>query len=149
MQEQTQISERRACQLVGLSRTVLHYSPKRQPENDQLKTRLAELAAERRHFGYRRLHALVRREGFVANRKKVYRLHSAAKLAVHRRRKRKGVAVEREAQALPSRPNEVWSMDFVSDALANGRCMKILTIVDDFSKESVDLVADFGISSHS
>lgn len=58
-------------------------------------------------FGYRRLHALVRREGFVANHKKVYRLYSAAELAVRRRRKRKGVAVEREALALPSRPNEV------------------------------------------
>lgn len=148
MQEQTKISERRACQLVGLSRTVLHYTPKAQPGNERLKTRLVELAAERRRFGYRRLHALVRREGFVANHKKVYRLYSAAELAVRRRRKRKGVAVEREALALPNRPNEVWSMDFVSDALANGRRIKILTIVDDFSKESVDLVADFGISGH-
>lgn len=91
---------------------------------------------------------LLRREGFVANGKKVYRLYSAAELVVRHRRKRKGVPVEREALALPDRPNEVWPMHFVSDALANGRRIKILTILDDFGKESVDLLADFGILGH-
>lgn len=148
MQEATQISERRACQLVGLSRTVLHYEPQPEPENEQLQARLVELAGERRRFGYRRLHVLVRREGVRANHKRVYRLYSEAGLAVRRRKRRHGVAIERQALELPSGPNEVWSMDFVSDALASGRRIKVLTIVDDFSKESVDLVADFGISGH-
>jgi len=67
MKESTKISERRACQLVGLSRTVLHYASKAQPENEQLQARLVELAGERRRFGYRRLHALVRREGISVN----------------------------------------------------------------------------------
>jgi len=146
MQEKTPISERRACQLVGLSRTVLHYEPKQQPENEQLKARLVELAGERRRFGYRRLHALLRREGVQANHKRVYRLYGDAGLAVKQRRKRSGVAVEREALELPSGPNQVWSMDFVSDALADGRRIKILTVVDDFTKEAVDLAVDFGIS---
>lgn len=70
MREATAISERRACQLVGLSRTVLHYVSKAQPENEQLQARLVELAGERRRFGYRRLHALVRREGVRANHKR-------------------------------------------------------------------------------
>jgi len=148
MQEKTKISERRACLLVGLSRTVLHYQSKAQPENEQLQSRMVELAGERRRFGYRRLHALLRREGVEANHKRVFRLYQDAGLAVKRRRKRHGVAVEREPLALPSRPNEVWSMDFVSDALANGRRIKVLTIVDDFTKESVDLVAEHGISGH-
>lgn len=148
MREQTAISERRACQLVGLSRTVLHYEAKVEPANEQLRSRLVELAGERRRFGYRRLHALVRREGVHANHKRIYRLYSDAGLAVRRRKRRHGVAIERQALELPSGPNEVWSMDFVSDALANGRRIKVLTIVDDFSKESVDLVADFGISGH-
>ena len=146
MRESTTISERRACLLVGLSRTVLHYESKVQPENEQLQARLVELAGERRRFGYRRLHALVRREGIQANHKRIYRLYSDAGLSVRRRKKRHGVAVERQALELPSSPNQVWSMDFVSDALANGRRIKVLTIVDDFSKEVVDLVADFGIS---
>ena len=146
MQESTKISERRACQLVGLSRTVLHYASKAQPENEQLQARLVELAGERRRFGYRRLHALVRREGVSVNHKRLYRLYSDAGLTVRRRKRRHGVAVERQALALPSGPNDVWSMDFVSDALASGRRIKVLTIVDDFSKESVDLAVDFGIS---
>lgn len=146
MREQTSISIRRACLLVGLSRTVLNYKPKNQPVNEHIQARLMTLAAERRRFGYRRLHALVRREGIVANHKRIYRLYTEAGLAVKRRKKRHGVAVERQALTLPSGPNQVWSMDFVSDALANGRRIKVLTIVDDFSKESIDLVADFGIS---
>ena len=146
MREMTEISERRACLLVGLSRTVLHYQSKAQPENEQLQVRLVELAGERRRFGYRRLHSLLRREGIDANHKRIFRLYQGAGLAVKRRRKRHGVAVEREQLALPSQPNQVWSMDFVSDALANGRRIKVLTIVDDFTKEAVDLVADHGIS---
>ena len=148
MQKSTTISERRACQLVGLSRTVLHYASKAQPENEQLQARLIELAGERRRFGYRRLHALVRREGVSVNHKRLYRLYSDAGLTVRRRKRRHGVAVERQALELPSGPNEVWSMDFVSDSLASGRRIKVLTIIDDFSKESVNLAIDFGISGH-
>lgn len=146
MQEKTEISERRACLLVGLSRTVLHYQSKAQPENEQLQARMVELAGERRRFGYRRLHALLKREGVDANHKRIFRLYQDAGLAVKRRRKRHGVAVEREQLALPCEPNQVWSMDFVSDALSNGRRIKVLTIVDDFTKEAIDLVADHGIS---
>ncbi len=146
MLKQTNISERRACLLVEISRTVLHYAPKVRLENEQLQGRMVELASERRRFGYRRIHALLRREGIEVNHKRIFRLYQAAGLAVKRRRKRCSVAVEREPLALPSRPNEVWSMDFISDALANGRRIKVLTIVDDFTKESVDLVAEHGIS---
>ena len=148
MWESTTISERRACLLVGLSRAVLHYESKVQPENEQLQARLVELAGERRRFGYRRLHALVRREGVQVNHKRIYRLYSDAGLSVRRRKRRHGVAVERQALELPSSPNQVWSMDFVSDALANGRRIKVLTIVDDFSKEAINLAVDFGISGH-
>lgn len=95
MRKATAISQRRACQLVGLSRTVLHYVSKAQPENEQLQARLVELAGERRRFGYRRLHALVRREGVRANHKRIYRLYSDAGLSVRRRKKRHGVAVSR------------------------------------------------------
>lgn len=146
MREQTAISERRACRLVGLSRTVLHYEPLSQADNVQLQQRMIELAAERRRFGYRRLHVLLRREGLGANHKRVFRLYQEADLSVRRRRKRQRVAVEREPLQVPARPNQVWSMDFVMDVLANGRRLKCLTIVDDFTKELVDLVADHSIS---
>ncbi len=149
MRESTTISERRACLLVGLSRAVLNYESKVQPENEQLQAILLELAGERRRFGYCRLHALVRREGVVqANHKRIYRLYSDAGLSVRRRKKQHGLAIERQVLELPSSPNQVWSMDFVSDALANGHRIKVLTIVDDFSKEAIDLAVDFGISGH-
>ena len=102
MREEASISERRACLRVGLSRTVLHYEPKAQPENEQLKARLLELAGERRRFGYRRLYVLVRREGVQANHKRIYRLYSNAGLSVRRRQRRHAVAVER-----PTEPNQV------------------------------------------
>jgi putative transposase len=146
MGARTEISERRACRLVGLSRTVLHYEPKLSAPNMQLGERIGEVAAERRRFGYRRIHALLRREGLHANHKRVYRLYRQAGLMVTRRRKRARVAVEREPLLLPSRPNEVWSMDFVMDALSSGRRLKCLTVVDDFTKEALELVLDHSIS---
>ena len=121
MLEKTMISERRACLLVSLSRTVLHYQGKAQLENEQLQARIVELAGERRRFGYRRPHALLRREGIEANHKRICRLYQGAGMAVKRRRKRHGVLIEREQRALPSRRNKVWSMDFVSDAQAKRR----------------------------
>jgi putative transposase len=148
MQTETAVSERRACQLVGLSRSTLRYQPIRSEENAQLQAQIVELAQERRRFGYRRIHALLRRNGIEANHKRIYRLYKDADLAVRRRKRRKGVAVPREPLSLPTRRNEVWSMDFVMDALSTGRRIKVLTIVDDCTKEAVDLVVDFGISGH-
>lgn len=100
---------------------------------------MTELAYEHRRFGYRWLHILLRREGIEANHKRIYRLYLEAGLAVRKRKRRKGIMVERQALALPEQPNQVWSMDFVIDALCNGRRLKILTLVDDFTKEALDL----------
>ena len=80
---------------------------------------------------------MLRREGVHANHKRVYRLYRDAQLAIKKRKRRKGVAVAREVLELPRRRNEVWSMDFVMDSLSNGRRIKILTIVDDCTKEAV------------
>jgi len=148
MQSQTAISERQACALVGIYRSTLRYQSRLPEQDEALSSRIIELAQERRRFGYRRIHALLRREGVEVNHKRVYRLYRAAELAVKRRKRRKGVMVPREPLTLPVRRNEVWSMDFVMDSLANGRRLKVLTVVDDCTKETVDLVADFGISGH-
>ena len=121
MREATGISIRRACRLAGLSRTTFEHEPKVDPENQALTARMIELAQERRRFGYRRIHVLLRREGVQANHKRVHRLYRMAGLAVRRRRRRERVAVERQPLLLPGRPNEVWSMDFVMDRLEDGR----------------------------
>lgn len=145
MRKETVISERRACLLVGLSRTVLRYEPKIDEGNDALKAQIVDLAMVRRCFGYRRIHALIEREGIHANHKRIYHLYSEAALSVRRRKKRRGIDVQREPLLLPTAPNEVWSMDFVTDALSSGRRFKVLTVVDDYTKESIDLVADLSI----
>ena len=84
MVERIKLSKRRTCRLVGLSKSVLHYEIKPNSDNDALSARLVELAHERRRFGYRRLHALVKREGIHANHKRVHRLYREAGLAVRR-----------------------------------------------------------------
>lgn len=145
MREETAISQRKACRLVGLSRSSLFYRSQKQTDDQVLQKRLVELAHERRRFGYRRLHILLGREGIKANHKRVYRLYSEAGLAVRKRKRRKGIMVERQCLELPGGPNQVWSMDFVMDALSTGRRLKILTLVDDFTKESLDLAVAHSI----
>ena len=148
MQARTGISERRACQMIGLSRAVLRFQPRASVQTPELPAQLVELAQERRRFGYRRLHILLRRAGVQVNHKRIYRLYRAPGLMVKRRRRRHGVAVERERLSLPSASNQVWSMDFVFDALSTGRRIKCLTVVDDFTKESVGSTVSAAFASH-
>ena len=131
MRTETAISERRACELVGIYRSTLRYTRQQSTETSTLRARIVELAQERRRFGYRRIYALLRREGQSVNHKRVYRLYSEANLAVKRRKRRKGIMMPREPLMLQTKRNEVWSMDFVMDALTTGRRIKILTVVDD------------------
>jgi putative transposase len=146
MIDQCRLSERRACRLVGLSRTSWRTPPVPDAETVALSVRIVELAHKRRRFGYRRIHDLLRAEGRQDNHKRVWRLYSEAKLAVRRRKKVKRPVSERMALSQASRPNEVWSMDFVMDSLANARRLKCLTVADDFTHESVDITVDHGIS---
>ena len=126
-------SERRACRLVRLSRSRWQ-SRMRRSRHDELRARLKELALLRPRWGYQRLHVLMRREGYRVNHKLVLRLYREEGLAV-RRRSRKRVAVPRVPLPAPTAANARWSMDFVSDALADGRAFRCLTIVDDCTRE--------------
>ena len=101
---------------------------------------------ERRRFGYRRLTIMLRREGFVVNHKRVYRICDAAGLQV-RARKKRGVRHVRGNVIQPvTKPNERWSLDFVSDTLSTGRRFRALTIVDDFSRECIAIEVDFSLT---
>ena len=111
-----------------------------------LQTRIVEIAHARRRFGYRRIHDLLRPSHPGVNHKRVYRLYSAANLAVRKRKKVRLPASERVPLQLARAVNEVWSMDFVSDSLSTGRRIKCLTVADDFSHECVDIAVDWGIS---
>jgi putative transposase len=139
-------SERRACGLVGLARSVARYRSRRR-DDAELRARLRERAGEHRRFGYLRLHALLRREDLVINRQKTYRLYQAEDLAVRRRRRRRPPERERLRLAVPARRNQRWSMDFASDALWAGRRFRCLCLVDDATRESPALLADFSIGA--
>ena len=143
---QHHLSERRACRLVGLSRDSYRNPPMVDEATQQLSAKIVEIAQVRRRFGYRRIHDLLRRQFPGVNHKRVYRLYSQAQLAVRKRKKVRRAASERVPLTVASRVNEVWSMDFVSDSLANGRRIKCLTVADDFTHECVDIAVDYGIS---
>jgi len=138
------LSERQALRLVGMSPSVLRYQP-RPDSNDALRGRLRELAGQHRRHGYRMLHNRLRNDGWPGNVKRTYRVYREEGLAVRKRRRKKLPVPERQMLARPSASNEVWSMDFVFDELANGRRVKTLTVVDDCTKESVQIIADTSI----
>lgn len=139
------VSQRRACQVIGVDRTMVRYRSLR-PDDVTLRTRLKELAAVRRRFGYRRLHVLLRREGIQVNLKKLRRVYSEEKLQVRMRKGRKRALGTRAPMAVPQEPNQRWSLDFVSDVFAHGRRFRVLAVVDDFTAECLCLVADTSLS---
>ena len=140
------LSERHACSLLGLSRDSYRHPPGNDQMTKDLMGKIVEIAQVRRRFGYRRIHDMLRLQFPGVNHKRVYRLYSQANLAVRRRKKVRLPASARVPLQLAQNVNEVWSMDFVSDSLANGRRIKFLTVADDFSHECVDITADWGIS---
>ena len=132
-----EVSERRACRTLGFSRASHRYQSVRQ-DRAELRIRLRDLAAVRVRYGYRRLHVLLRREGYVVNHKLVYRLYCEEGLTIRSKRPRRHRSgqVRKERQAA-GRSNERWSMDFMAEQLFDGRRLGILTLVDNFSRESL------------
>jgi putative transposase len=145
MKEAYRRSERRACWLMGLSRSSCRYQPRRRKE-EALRQRLRELAAERRRFGYRRLAVLLRREGWTVNWKRVYRVYRQEHLQVGKRPRKRGASPQRLSLALPGGPNERWSMDFMTDSLATGRRFRTLNVVDDYTRECLRIEVDTSLS---
>lgn len=141
------ISERHACRIAQIPRATHRYRAKRVVQAD-LVSRLRALAYARPRFGYRRLFHLLRREGHSTGIKKVYRLYQAEGLAMKRRRPKRTRRGERMPMPQATGPNQRWSMDFVSDQLANGNRIRMLNIVDDFTRECVVIEVDTSLSGH-
>ena len=129
---ETSHSQRRACALVGMDPKTYRYESRR-PDDAGIRKRLRELAEQRRRFGYRRLHILLAREGIRLNHKKLYRIYREERLTVRKRGGRKRALGTRTPLLLPWNRNQRWSLDFLADALADGRRFRILAVVDDFS----------------
>ncbi len=128
------LSERRSCLATGVSPSVYRYESKR-GDDDALRRRMRELAGKRTRFGCPRLRIMLKREGLVVNHKRTECLYGEEGLALRRKRRRKGAAGARVIAPPPVRPNQRWSMDFVTDSTVTGRRFRALTIVDDHSQE--------------
>lgn len=131
--------------LVGMAPKAYRYASKR-PDDGEVRTQLRALASERRRFGYRRLHILLTRQGMRLNHKRLFRIYREERLGVRKRGGRKRALGTRAPMTLPSGPNQRWSLDFVSDALASARRFRVLAIVDDYSRECLGLVVDTSLS---
>ncbi|AVS94455.1 hypothetical protein C8246_03090 [Paracidovorax avenae] len=145
MLEHARISERRACRLAGLSRAAWRHPPQPGACTVRLRERIHAVAMQRRRLGYRRVHDMLRSEFPGTNHKKVYRLYREQGLAVRRRNKARKFRGERTPLVAAMRANQTWSLDFVSDALANGRRIKCLAITDDFTRECIDIAVDLSM----
>jgi putative transposase len=139
------LSERTACKLLGVERSSYRYEP-RPDRNVELRDELVKLARQKPRYGYRRLHALLSRRGQEVNVKRVYRLFVEEGLMV-RRKKRKRQVRERAIEPRLTGPNQEWAMDFIVDGLATGRMVRILSVVDVYTRECLALEADTSLGS--
>ncbi len=139
------VSERRACAVAGAPRSSCRY---RSQAKDQsaLRIRLRDLAGARVRYGYRRLHILLQREGWRVNHKRVFRLYRQQGLSLRLKSRKKRVSRPRVPPPAAERPNQRWSIDFMADRLADGRRFRILTLVDNVSRVSPAIEADFSLT---
>lgn len=134
------VSVRRACRVLSICRATTQYRSVK-VDDPALRSRIKEIAAARVRYGYPRIYVLLRREGWKINRKRVYRIYREEGLIMRSKppRRRKSAMVRRE-RPIATQVNHIWSMDFMSDNLADGRKIRLLTIVDNFSRECLALV---------
>ena len=143
--EAYQITERRAARVLKVAWSTLRYRS-RKGGQEALRRRLRELAATHVRYGYRRLTVLLRREGWKVNAKRVYRLYDEENLKVRSVERKKVARRQRVPQPQAARPNQCWSADFVSDKLSDGRAIRMLTVIDQFTRECIGLEADRSMS---
>lgn len=145
LQNELGLSERHVCRLLNINRTFKRYKSVKPEQDEIIMKRLGELAARWKRFGYKRLHILLRREGFTINHKRTYRIYKEAGLGL-RKRKKKCPAERRGKPEAVISPNTRWSFDFVSDAIANGRRIRVLTVIDEATRECLALEVDTSLT---
>ena len=139
------LSERRACRIVELDRASCRYQPKK-PSDEEVRSRMRELAIQWKRYGYRRLHLLLQREGVLINHKKVYRIYVSEGLQVRKRRRKKLTMQRGKPNPASAAPNFRLSMDLVSDSTAVGQKFRILTVIDEWTRESLACEVDTSLT---
>ena len=145
VQERFGLSQRRSCGILGIGRSSYRYQQKRNDEDDAIRQRLREIAQKRRRFGCPRIHWMLRREGYVINHKRTERLYREEHLWLRIRRRRKRASVNRIALPKPKHPNHIWSMDFVHDNLVVGRAVRLLPVLDEYTRQCHAIEVDTSI----
>jgi putative transposase len=140
-----QVSQRRACFALKVDRSTVRYQS-RGADDVALRDAIKRVSKERLRFGYRRIHVMVRREGFEVNHKKLRRIYREEKRQMRRRGGRKRALGARKPMVVPEGPNQWWSLDFVSDALTDGCRFRILAVVNGHARENLALLADTSVS---
>jgi putative transposase len=140
------LSVRRACRFIGLSRTSFCYRPVIRSDEEVIHKRLRKLAETRRRFGCPRLHVMLRREGFMINHKRTERIYRQEGLILRIRRRKKMSSLLRTKMPKPNYPHHIWSMDFMRDNLANGHAIKVLSIVDEYTRKCFRIEVDTSIN---
>lgn len=140
------VSERKAIRFTGFPRSTIRYRGVREPQ-EALRARIRELAEQRKRWGYRMIHTVLRREGWPVNRKRVQRLYREEGLAVRRRGKKRRSEAPRPIREPLGAPNQRWTMDFVSDTLSSGRPFRCLTVLDEHTRESLAIHVAHSIPS--
>ena len=136
------VSERRACKTLGFHRSVMRYEGTRGALDAPLRARIEEIARVRIRYGYRRIYTLLRREGWYINVKRVHRIYREAGLNLRTKRpKRRRMAAHRMERPQAQQPNEAWCMDFMTDALFDGRRFRVLTVLDQYTRECLAIYA--------
>jgi len=144
------ISERRACRFIGQHRSTQRHEPKRATDDQALRARLRAFSAERPRWGYRQAHHRLREEGWAVNRKRVQRLWREEGLRVPRRarkRQRLGDSTVPARRLRAERPNHVWALDFQADQTADGRMLRLLNVVDEFTREALAMLVERSIDA--
>src|SRR5690606_34177582 len=145
-----EVSQRRACRVVGQPRSTHRYPPERPAKDRALVARLLQIAQEHPRYGYRRAWAILRDEGWAVNKKRVHRLWREAGLQVPqraRKRRRVGSGEHSTVRLAPQHPNHVWSYDFVFDQTEDGRPLKLLAVLDEYTRECLALVVGRSLTS--
>lgn len=138
-------SQRRICSLIGIQRSTYHY-PGKPRDDERLRQRLRELAQKRRRWGCPQLHRVLRREGVVINHKRTERIYREENLSIRCKKRKKTTSELRIQVPDAQRPNQLWAMDFMSDALFNGRKIRLLTLIDEYTRESLTIEVDTSIN---
>ena len=135
------LSKNKACKFTALRRATFDYKSRREPDTE-LRKLLIEIAHKRRRFGSPRLHIMIRRKGIIVNHKKIERIYQEEKLQIRKRKKKKLTGCLRVPAPLPQKPNQRWSMDFMSDSFCTGRRFRVLNVIDDYTRECIAIETD-------